>query len=83
MKMKKLIKILDPLTYIEIWTDEPLEDDEPNYEGYLLDMPWYFLNYEIGRPPEDSSDEPIYVSIFHNIKTQRLEPVVVINLIAK
>ena len=61
MKFSKLLKLLDPLVYVIIWTPDDHwenEDAEPSYKGSLYDMPWYFANMRIAKfTPED--DEPI------------------------
>lgn len=75
MKMKKFIKLVDFLTTIRIFT--PDDGDEPEWEGYLLEMPWYYLDYKIGRPAGDD-EEPIYIYYDedkrHNIMVINLLP---------
>ena len=58
MKFKKWIKYVDLLTYIVIWTDDVKE--EPAFKGYLIDMPWIYMDMKIGRSKNDENeDEPI------------------------
>lgn len=84
MKLKKWIKFVDPLADIVIYTQDSKED-EPAYEGSLLNMPWYYMDMEIGRE-DDSCDEPIYISMkektFLNGTKSKI-PIVIINLIEK
>ena len=58
MKLKQLLKVIDYLTSIRIFTNE--EPEEPVYDGIAMDIPWYLVEYEIGRPDKDG-DEPIYI----------------------
>ena len=83
MKFKKLIKVLDPITYIIIWTQD--DKEEPAFEGFLHSLPWPYLDYKIGRI-EKKADKPIYVSTIKRTLTtgkETLEPALIINLIAK
>ena len=51
LKLNDVIRLFDPLVRVVVWTDDqdPEDDnEEPAYEGSLLDLPWYFLDYEIG-----------------------------------
>jgi hypothetical protein len=77
MEMKKLVKVLDPLTEIKIFTPDSGQEDA-EWEGYLLDMPWYYLYYKVARPKGDI-EEPIY--IYHDSHTDKA--IMVINLLPK
>ena len=45
MKLSELIRHLDATGFIKIYT--PDSGDEPEYEGGILDIPWYFLDYSL------------------------------------
>ena len=80
MKFKKWMKVIDPICHVEIWTQ--YDKETPAFEGNLLDVPWYFLDYEIGRNDSDNSEEPIIVSVYTD-KHGRKMPIIIIELIAK
>ena len=66
LKIKDVIYLFDPVVDIVIWTQEDTE--EPSYEGSMLNMPWYYLDYELGSyDPHD--DEPI--SVRHDLGNGR------------
>ena len=79
MKFKEWMKVVDPICDVVIWTQD--DNDTPAFEGSLLDVPWYFMDYEIGRK-EDKSEEPIFISTYTNKYGHKM-PVIVVNLIAK
>lgn len=79
MKFKKWMKVVDPICDVSIWTQD--DNDTPAFEGGLLDVPWYFLDYEIGRT-DNNSDEPIFISTYIDKHGRRM-PIIVISLIAK
>lgn len=79
MKFKKWMKVVDPICDVSIWTQ--YNNDTPAFEGGLLDVPWYFLDYEIGRA-DNNSDEPIFISTYIDKHGRRM-PIIVISLIAK
>lgn len=79
MKFKKWMKVVDPICDVSIWTQ--YDNDAPAFEGSLLDVPWYFLDYEIGRA-DNNSDEPIIISTYIDEHGRRM-PIIVISLIAK
>ena len=56
MKLKKLLKIMDPCTYAYIWEEK--DNEEPIFEGYLIDTPWWLAKYIIN----EDVDEPIWIS---------------------
>ena len=76
MKLKQLLKVIDYLTTVCIFTDE--EPDEPIYEGTAMDTPWYLIDYKIGRS-EKNGDEPIY--IYHD--KDKNDVVMIINVLAE
>lgn len=78
MKFKKWMKVVDPICDVSIWTQ--YDNDTPAFEGCLLDVPWYFLDYEIGRA-DNNSDEPIIISTYIDKHSRRM-PIIVISLIA-
>ena len=75
MKLKKFIKLIDMLNKVRIFT----EDDEecPAWEGYIIDLPWVYLDMYIGRT-DGCTDEPIYI-----YTDDEGHPVMVINLYEK
>ena len=82
MKLKKILKVMDPLIRCKIWTSDQEEDDTtPEFEGWLMDIPWFYTEYEIGRSKDSrSSDLPIF---FADRLDDKGHPGLVINLIAK
>lgn len=82
MKIGELIKFIDWLSKITIWTPDcgDEEDAEPAYSGTVMDMPWYFMDYTIGRVDRDT-EEPIYIGMEHkeNKNKDSYEPIMVIN----
>ena len=56
MKLKKLLKLFDPLGQIRIFSDE--DDEEPIYEGIILDTPWWIVELPIAK--EINGQEPIH-----------------------
>ena len=81
MKLRKFLKVMDPLVRCKIWTSDQAEDaTTPEFEGWLMDIPWYFTEYEIGRPKGSPSDLPIF---FADDLDDKGHPGLVINLIAK
>lgn len=79
MKFKEWMKVVDPICDVAIWTQ--YDNDTPAFEGSLLDVPWYFLDYEIGRA-DNNSDEPIIISTYIDEHGRKM-PIIVISLIAK
>lgn len=80
MKFKKWMKMVDPICDVVIWTQD--DEDEPAFEGSLLDVPWYFMDFKIGRADKKDYDEPIYISQ-HTNKFNVTLPCIVVNLIAE
>lgn len=78
MKLKDLIPLIDWLSHVIIWTEDSISDEEPAFDGYVMDIPWIYLNMTIGRP-EGETEEPIYISQKENSH----EPVMVINLLGR
>lgn len=70
MKLINWIEFINPNINVIIFVDN---EQEARYEGLLLNMPWYLINYEIGRNNEDE-DEPIIISCKENV--------IIINLIS-
>ncbi len=46
MKLKKIIKYLDCLSYCKIWIND---EENPIYEGSVLDIPWHLLNLSLNN----------------------------------
>ena len=82
MKLKKFLKIMDPLIRCKIYTsDQPDDDEVPEFQGWLMDIPWYLTEYEIGMSENYSSSyEPI---CFYDHIDDEGHPGLVINLIAE
>ena len=76
MKLKKFIPLVNFLQEIEIRTSDQEKGEDPFYSGTVFDMPWIFLNMEIGRI--DDPEEPIYTYV-----NDKGHSVMVINLIEK
>lgn len=60
MKLKTLLKYLDPLTEIVVWSnfDEGTPDysDEPVFKGCVMDCPWSLVNYKLVKADTDNYD---------------------------
>ena len=78
MTLKKWMKCINPIVDVVIWTNDD-DDETPSFEGSMLDIPWWYLDCEIGCYDEDI-DEPIYITE-HKNKFGRNEPCIVINLL--
>lgn len=61
MKLINFLKMIDPLDNIVIWTNES-DENEPEYDGSILEVPYWLLLLNIGRVEEDA-DEPIRISL--------------------
>lgn len=80
MKLKDLLKVVDPLVNVNIWTQYD-EDNEPAFSGSMLDIPWIYLDFKIGFPKgKDEGELPIYIGIDTNENGVDL-PYMAINLI--
>ena len=85
MKVEKFIRLIDPLTRIIMWNAEDIEIEgedkaEPTYDGYLMNMPWHYLDYKIGRPAGED-EPPVYASnVDHKIGDHK-EAAIIINIL--
>ena len=73
--------IVEPIVDVVIWTQD-CDEDSPAFEGSLLDVPWYFLDFKINT----DEDEPIYISLKDDkdyLGRPIKHPVLVVNLIAE
>lgn len=79
MTLRKWLKVIDPICDIVIWAD--YDNEEPIFEGSVFDIPWVWVDCEIGRGEnDDSEDEPIYIS--KHINKYGVEmPLIVANII--
>ena len=77
MKLKKLFKIIDPISDIVIWTNEDDEESGPSYEGSILDVPWWLTETKLGR---EDGDIPCYISQA-TIKGRKDAPCIIVNVI--
>ena len=78
MKLKDLIPLIDWLSHVVIWTEDSAEDEEPAFDGCVMEIPWIYMDMKIGRP-QGEIEEPIYISQ----KEGTHEPVMVINLLER
>ncbi len=76
MKLKKFLKIMDPIIQVEIFNQI---DEEPVFHGCLMDVPWGLANKEIGRA-DNSKEEPIFITERTNEYGVKL-PCITINII--
>lgn len=58
MKLNDIIRHICPIENVVIYCDR---EDEPVYEGFLLDLPWYLLDYYL-----DTNDEYEAIHSFHS-----------------
>lgn len=81
MKLKKLLKMIDPIGDIIIWTSD--NDEEAVFEGSIMDTPWWLLDLKIGRgkDDEDPNEPPMFLTTRTNEYGTKL-PCLVVNLIA-
>ena len=82
MRLKDLLKVVDPIVDVDIWVDG--DDEEPAFSGSMLDIPWTYLNYKIALPAtkENKGELPIYITSHTNDHLVTL-PIMVINLMEK
>lgn len=80
MKLKKFLKIIDPIVDVVIWTSD--DKEKPAFEGSMLDIPFVYMDYKIGRKNSKNKEEPIYINI-HKNKYGAILPIIVINLKCK
>ena len=76
IKFGDIINFFDPLSKVILWINyenENLNEDEPAFDGCIMDIPWVYLNYLI----KDKLDYEIRVATHSE---QKSEPVFVINL---
>lgn len=58
MKLKKLIKLFDPLNYIRIFSNTE-DEEELIYEGTIFDIPWWIVELKIPQKLKNG-EEPIH-----------------------
>lgn len=58
MKLDDIIRHICPIESVVIYCDR---ENEPVYEGFLLDLPWYLLDYYL-----DSNEEYEAIHSFYN-----------------
>ena len=80
MKLKDFCGILDMVSTVVIWTEDSLIEEEPAFEGAWMDVPWWLMDYKIGRPAGDD-EEPVYISLKEENEYGVRLPVMVINVI--
>lgn len=53
LKLKHLIKYLEPIDHISIWQEDVYIDDSKNpeeiFKGFVMDIPWYLLDYYLAK----------------------------------
>lgn len=72
--LKNIRKCCDMIgLYCRVYISE--DDYGPIYEGMMEDIPWYLMDYKIGRHDADEySDAPIFfVDIFENENGKKTE----------
>ena len=80
MKSKKLLKLMDGTDRVTLWTND--DEENPAFEGFVMDVPWYLTEYKIGR--EDDEEEPIFMTICNHPKNKDIKvATMIINLIAE
>ena len=83
MKLKDLLKVVDPIVDVDIWTQYDDEESGPSFSGSMLDIPWVYLNYKIGLPKgKEKGELPVYIATHTNKRGVEL-PCMIINLIDK
>ena len=83
MKLKKLIKLFDPLNEVVIWTPFEEDGDDPAWQGTLLDLPWHYLDYKVSKF-DKNDDEPIRVSYYNKTFSngaKGIEPILIFHLV--
>lgn len=57
MKLKKVIKYLDQLSHCKIWVNE---EEDPMYEGSVMDIPWYLLDFSLDNDGDGEAISAAY-----------------------
>ena len=76
IKFGDIIEFFDPLSKVILWINyenENLHEYEPAFDGYIMDIPWIYLDYLI----KNKMDYEIRVATHSE---QNKQPVFVINL---
>lgn len=82
MKLGKWLKTVDCMFDVAIWSQYSREN-EPDWEGNAFDIPWTFMDKEIGFiEDQDDGEPPIYFAPYTNEHGANLVKVV-INIIEK
>lgn len=83
MTLRKFLKVMDPMVRCKIWTSDQAEDETtPEFEGWLMDIPYFYAEYKIGRVKGSSCEEDPPIFYVDDLDKQG-HPGLVINLIAK
>ena len=83
MKLIDLLKVVDPILDVHIWTQCDTEESGPSFSGSMLDIPWVFIDREIGYPEGQYEGElPIFIGVETNEYGVEL-PYMAINIIDK
>jgi hypothetical protein len=77
MKLLKWIKQVDSICDVIIYSQ--YDEEEPIFEGAMFEIPWVYMNKEIGRT-DGSQEEPIYIS-HKKLDNGVVLPVIIINII--
>lgn len=57
MKLIDLLKYMDPMTKMTIYIDD--EPEDPTFEGYVMDIPYYLLDCKLYKRDEGDDWEGI------------------------
>jgi hypothetical protein len=77
MKLKKFLKLIDPLNKVAIYTQDD-EDGSPTYEGEIIDIPWWLMEKAKVVKMKNES-EPAYLWYKEN-EYKNLEGIMIINV---
>ena len=81
MKLVDLLKVVDPILDVYIWTQFDTEESGPSFSGSMLDIPWIYLDKKIGFPKDkDEGELPIFITTETNEYGANL-PCMTINII--
>ena len=81
MTIKGLTKIFDPIFSVVIYIDD---EDEAEYKGNFLDIPWYMLDYKVGFEKDGKIDKTDAIVFSDDLKINEDRPVpgLIINVVS-
>jgi len=77
MKLKKFLKLIEPLDEVTIYTQYD-EDGSPTYEGDILHIPWWLMN-DAKVVKMKNEDKPAHLWYKEN-EHGNLEGIMIINV---